>query len=86
MIRLPPPPFWRSVYFDQEVTSRPDRQRFTPDEILAVIASPTKMLRQADGRMRYWGYVPRLNRWLRVVVLEDGETVHNAFLDRTFKP
>lgn len=53
MIRLPPPPFWRTVYFDQEVTSRTDRQRFTPDEILAVIAYPTKMLRQADGRMRY---------------------------------
>ena len=24
-------------------------------------------------------------RYLRVVVLEDGETVHNAFLDRDFR-
>jgi len=25
-------------------------------------------------------------RWLRVVVLADGETVHNAFFDRGFEP
>jgi len=42
--------------------------------------------RQPDGRVRYWGRVPRLRRWLRVVTLEDGSTVHNAFLDRRFKP
>ena len=36
--------------------------------------------------MRHWGRVPRLGRWLRVVTLEDGETVLNAFLDRKFKP
>lgn len=39
-----------------------------------------------SGRVRYWGWVPRLRRWLRVVTLEDGSTVHNAFLDRRFKP
>jgi hypothetical protein len=26
------------------------------------------------------------NRYLRVVLLPDGETVHNAFFDRGFKP
>jgi len=26
------------------------------------------------------------NRYLRVILLEDGETVHNAFFDRGFKP
>jgi hypothetical protein len=41
---------------------------------------------QPDGRIRHWGYVPGLGRWLRVVTLEDGETVHNAFLDRGFSP
>jgi len=25
------------------------------------------------------------NRYLRVIVLDDGETVHNAFFDRGFK-
>jgi len=26
------------------------------------------------------------NRFLRVVLLPDGETIHNAFFDRQFKP
>ena|SRR5450759_922153 len=40
---------------------------------------------QADGRIRFWGIVPELgNRVLRVVTLEDGTTVHNAFPDRDF--
>ena len=26
------------------------------------------------------------NRYLRVVLLEDGKTVHNAFFDRGFQP
>ena len=41
---------------------------------------------QADGRIRFWGWVPELGRWLRVITLEDGVTVHNAFPDRDFDP
>ncbi len=40
---------------------------------------------QDDGRIRYWGFVAELNKNIRVVVLEDGETIHNAFMDRNFK-
>lgn len=40
---------------------------------------------QEDGRVRYWTYVEELGKYLRVVTLEDGETVHNAFPDRNFK-
>jgi hypothetical protein len=40
---------------------------------------------QPDGRIRVWLYIPEENRYLRVVFLEDGETVHNAFYDRSFK-
>ena len=36
--------------------------------------------------MRQLGARVGLGRWLRVVTLEDGETVHNAFLDRSFVP
>jgi hypothetical protein len=39
---------------------------------------------QRDGRIRYWWFVEDLNRFLRVVTLEDGETVHTAFFDRAF--
>lgn len=40
---------------------------------------------QPDGRIRYWVYVEELGKHLRVVVLEDGVTVHNAFPDRDFR-
>jgi hypothetical protein len=40
---------------------------------------------QPDGRVRYWIHIEELGKYLRVVTLEDGETVHNAFPDRRFK-
>ncbi len=52
-----------------------------------VIADPVAEEVQADGRIRQWGTVPELNgRYLRVVLLPDGETVMTAFLDRRFRP
>jgi hypothetical protein len=52
-----------------------------------VIADPVAEEVQADGRIRRWGTVPELNgRYLRVVLLPDGETVMTAFLDRKFRP
>lgn len=42
---------------------------------------------QDDGRIRRWIQVPEMgSRYLRVVLLPDGETVHNAFFDRRFEP
>ena len=42
---------------------------------------------QADGRIRRWARIPEAgDKYLRVVLLPDTETVHNAFLDRGFKP
>ena len=40
---------------------------------------------QSGGRIRHWIYIEEIQRYLRVVTLEDGETVHNAFPDRDFK-
>lgn len=50
------------------------------------IQSPDYTEVQTDGRVRYWLYVKELGKYLRVVTLEDGETVHTAFPDRGFKP
>jgi hypothetical protein len=41
---------------------------------------------QLDGRIRHWRYIDELGKHLRVVTLGDGETLHNAFPDRGFKP
>ena len=40
---------------------------------------------QTDGRIRKWGWIEEAGRFLRVILLADGETVHNAFWDRSYK-
>lgn len=51
------------------------------------LANPVRREVQADdGRIRHWVWIEELGRYLRVVTLEDGATVHNAFPDRRFTP
>ena len=72
-------------YFDS-LSSRPDRLQIKHEWIQRVVDEPEKEHVQADGRIRRWGRVPEMgNRYLRVILLSDGETVHNAFFDRGFK-
>jgi hypothetical protein len=48
--------------------------------------TPLKEAVQADGRIRRWAPIAEAEgRYLRVVLLPDGETVHNAFFDRGFE-
>ena len=64
----------------------PDREAIQDEWIREVVRNPSRRITQDDGRIRLWGKVPEAeNRYLRVVLLEDGETVHNAFFDRKFK-
>ena len=42
--------------------------------------------RQDNGRIRHWAYIVEKQKYLRVVTEPDGETIHNAFFDRRFKP
>jgi len=37
------------------------------------------------GRIRKWKKIKEEGKFLRVILLPDGETVHNAFFDRGFK-
>jgi hypothetical protein len=51
------------------------------------ISGPIREEVQEDGRIRRWVAIPEMeNRHLRVILLPDGETVHNAFFDRRFVP
>jgi hypothetical protein len=52
----------------------------------AAVREPEATEVQPDGRVRHWRFVPELGKHLRVVTLEDGQTLHNAFPDRSFKP
>jgi hypothetical protein len=53
--------------------------------IMETISNPLKTLIQSDGRIRKWGYIKGAGKYLRVIILEDGETIHNAFFDQRFK-
>ncbi len=54
--------------------------------ILQAIREPLVEAVQGDGRIRRWAYIPAQGRYLGVVMLADGITVHNAFFDRRFTP
>ena len=65
--------------------SRADRKEITDEWIKRAIRAPARKETQSDGRIRIWSYVPEVERYLRVILLPDRETVHNAFFDRSFK-
>ncbi len=53
----------------------------------AALANPLRReVQPEDGRVRHWIWVDELGKYLRVVTLPDGITVHNAFPDRRFTP
>lgn len=45
-----------------------------------VIEHPEKTVIQSDGRIKKWAHIQDAGKTLRVILLEDGETDHNAFL------
>ncbi len=72
-------------YFDFR-RQQPDRIGILDEWIRRTINSPEAKEVQQDGRIKQWRKIPEAgNRYLRVILLEDGETVHNAFFDRDFK-
>lgn len=64
---------------------RPDRAIIKSEWIQRVVDFPESEQVQKDGRIRRWARIPEMdNRFLRVILLADGETVHNAFFDRGY--
>jgi hypothetical protein len=74
-------------YFNEQVLRK--RPYIRSAMCLSVIAAPLRHYVQEDGRIRHWGAVIDTRngkqRILRVVTLDDGETIHNAFFDRDFR-
>lgn len=70
-------------YFEEQILrKRPYLRREWCQE---AIHGPLRKEVQPDGRIRHWIFVVELSKYLRVVTLSDGETVHNAFPDRDFR-
>jgi len=64
---------------------RADRKQIRDEWISQAIEFPLRREIQSDGRIRVWTFVREEKKYLRVVLLADGQTVHNAFFDRSFK-
>ena len=64
---------------------RTDRHDIKIEWICDAVSNPEKEEIQSDGRIKRWKYISETNKYLRVILLEDGETIHNAFFDRRFK-
>ena len=79
------PRFPQTDYF-RHTRERPDRSVIADGWIEHVINNPEHEEIQADGRIRRWARISDFrNRALRVILLEDGQTVHNAFFDRDYE-
>ncbi len=64
---------------------RADRARIKEEWIQFALTNPENVEIQSDGRVRKWVRIPEVGKYLRVIVLEDGETIHNASFDRTYR-
>ena len=72
-------------YFDY-MRGRSDRHHIKMEWIEHVVQYPEYESIQSDGRFRFWGRIEEANgKILRVILLADKETVHNAFFDRSFR-
>jgi hypothetical protein len=64
--------------------AKADRRWIDPLDIQLALAQPVRRERQSDSRVRYWANILHLGRYIRVVTLADGGTVHNVFKDSDF--
>ena len=73
-----------TAYFREDVMLK--RSYIRVEWVELALSSPAhKEVQAHDGRIRHLVWIEDLQRYLRVVTLEDGVTVHNAFPDRRFK-
>lgn len=56
------------------------------EHVREALANEVHREEQPEARMRVWGYVNDLRKYVCVVLLPDGFTVLSAFADRSFRP
>ncbi|TVQ19537.1 MAG: hypothetical protein EA367_11325 [Leptolyngbya sp. DLM2.Bin15] len=72
-----------TAYFEQKLLDRPEIRR---EWCQRVLGNALKTQAQSNGRISHWAVIPDYgDRVLRVITLEDGETIHNAYFDRNFR-
>ena len=72
---------WETTEYFREQRSHP---RVTLEHAIDALENAERAEVQENGRLRVWGYVEELGRYVRVVLLPDKRTIHNAFIDRDY--
>jgi hypothetical protein len=67
------------------IQRRPDRAKVKIEWIEEAVKNADHTEIQSDGRIRRWKKIEDEGKFLRVILVADGETIHNAFFDRSFK-
>lgn len=77
---------YKTTDYFNHTRKRSDRAFIKDQWIEFVIENAVRAQRQSDGRIRLWAKIEEAEgRFLRVVLLDDGETIHNVFFDRRFQ-
>jgi hypothetical protein len=72
-------------YFEKEVLRK--RPYLRKEWCIRAVEQPQRSERQEHNPYQFWAELPELEgKFPRVITLEDKVTIHNAFLDRRFKP
>ena len=75
----------KTTQYFEYTRKRPDRAQIREEWIIHTAENPIKTEIQSDGRIRKWAKIQSVSKYLRVILLDDDETIHNAFFDRTFR-
>ena len=60
-------------YFREQVLRK--RSYLRLEWCVRIVDNPIRRKPQPNGRVRFWGYVQEISRYLRVVTLEDGQSI-----------
>lgn len=69
-------------YFTLRMRDRPEVRM---EWCRRVLNRPEHVQQQEDGKYQMWGYIDEVDKYLRIISLEDRETLDNAFFDRSYR-
>ncbi len=69
-------------YFRRSVMEDPDRADITVETCERAVSAAEYTNQQDNGLWQIWGYVPELDRYIRVITSADREKLINASNDR----
>mgnify|MGYP001346937246 CR=1 FL=1 len=71
-------------YFDNDVLPARPEIKACLSFVENALTEYHSIEKQTDGRTRRWVSVPEREKYIRVIVEPDGETIHNALFDSNY--